>query len=169
MRHKRLKLCTVLLLGLGLTGLQAQTIFLKENSGNQTTYALNSIHKMTFSNGNITVHKTNNGTDVYTLSELRYLSFIDLITSNTTQSRQLSEANIITYPNPVSDKLSIDLNGLTGNAIISILTLEGKLLKEQKTNGTNTVILNLHQLPQGIYLCRYSSITEIKTVKIIKQ
>ena len=37
MRHKRLKLSAVLLLGLGLTGLQAQTMYVKESSGSTFT------------------------------------------------------------------------------------------------------------------------------------
>src|SRR5690554_5092155 len=60
MRHKRLKLSAVLLLGLGLTGLQAQTMYVKESSGTQTAYALSNIQKMSFSSGNLTVTKTDN-------------------------------------------------------------------------------------------------------------
>lgn len=55
MRHKRLKLSAVLLLGLGLTGLQAQTMYVKESSGTQTAYTLSNIQKMSFSSGNLTV------------------------------------------------------------------------------------------------------------------
>ncbi|MEY3451220.1 MAG: hypothetical protein RL711_1046 [Bacteroidota bacterium] len=49
MRQKRLKLSAVFLLGLGLTGLQAQTMYVKEKSGTQTAYTLSSLRKMTFS------------------------------------------------------------------------------------------------------------------------
>lgn len=41
MTHKKLKFSAVLLLGLGLTGLQAQTMYVKESSGTQTAYAVN--------------------------------------------------------------------------------------------------------------------------------
>ena len=43
MRHKRLKLSALLLLVIGLTGLQAQTMYVKENNGTQTTEQLNLI------------------------------------------------------------------------------------------------------------------------------
>ena len=163
------KLSAVLLLGLGLTSLQAQTMYVKKSSGTQTAYTLSNVRKMTFSGGNATVHKTDNTTSVYALSGLRYLNFTDLTTSISEQPMLLASAALITYPNPVNNVLNIDLTGEASEGSVSILTLEGKLLQEQKTNGANTVTLNLSQLPQGIYLCRYVSTTDIKTVKIIKQ
>lgn len=169
MRHKKLKLSAVLLLGLGLSGLQAQTMYVKESSGTQTAYTLSNVRKMTFSGGNATIQRTDNSTGIYTLNGLRYLNFTDLTTSNAGQPMLLASATLITYPNPVNDLLTIDLTGAATGGTISILTLEGKLLQEQKTNGANTVTLNLSQLPQGIYLCRYVSTTKIKTVKIIKK
>lgn len=168
MRYKRLILSAVLLLGLGLTGLQAQTMYVKESSGTQTAYTLRSVQKMTFSSGNVTVQKKDNSTAVYALSDLRYLNFQDLITG-LEQPVQQGAFNLIIYPNPVADVLNIDLTGVTTGGTISILTLEGKVLQEQKNDGVNTITLNLSQLPQGIYLCRYASTTEIKIVKIIKQ
>lgn len=169
MRHKRLKLSGVLLLGLGLTGLQAQTMYVKENSGTQTAYTLSSIQKITFSGGNATIQKTDNSTDVYALSELRYLNFANPITRISEPTDQLTHSTLITYPNPVIDLLNIDLKGMTGEGTISILTLEGKEIQKQNTNGSSLIILNLSQLPKGIYLCRYSNAKEIKTIKIIKQ
>jgi len=169
MRHKRLKLSAVLLLVLGLTGLQAQTMYVKQSSGTQTSYTLSSIQKMTFPSGSVTVQKTDNSTGVYDLSGLRYLNFIDISTSIADQPMQLGNAKFITYPNPVTDVLNVDITDISSEVTISILSLEGKVLQTHKNKGTNTVILNLSQLPQGIYLCRYSNALEIKTVKIIKQ
>ena len=78
-------------------------------------------------------------------------------------------SNILnTYPSPVEDILNVDLTGLDAGSI-SILTIEGKLLQEHKTEGKSTITLNLNQLSQGLYLCRYVNENEIKTVKIIKQ
>lgn len=168
MRHKRLQLSAVLLLGIGLTGLQAQTMYMQESSGVQTAYTLSNMQKIIFSGGNITFQKTDNTIDVYPLSELKYLSFKDYSTG-IEEHMQMGSANLITYPNPINDVLNIDLTGVENKGTISILTFEGKLLKVQKSYGANTLTLNLSQLPQGIYLCRYVSITEIKTIKIIKQ
>jgi len=168
MRHKRLKLCTVLLIGFGLAGLQAQTVYVMEKSGTQNAYSLNNIRKMTFSGGNATVQKTDNSTVVYTLSGLRHLSFRNIPTIIVEQAIHPDNANMITYPNPVTDALFIDLTGIACEGKISILNLNGKVLQTLNTSANSIVKINLSQVPQGIYLCRYSSPLEIKTVKIIK-
>ncbi|SDD19390.1 T9SS type A sorting domain-containing protein [Williamwhitmania taraxaci] len=169
MRHKRLKLSAVLLLGLGLTGLQAQTMYVKQSNGTQTAYALSNVRKMTFSAGNVTVQKTDNTTGVYALSGLKYLSFQDF-TNGINEPQTAAGSTLYAYPNPVADMLTIDLTGTkNGEGHISILNLEGKVMQKQQTEGTGIVSLNLSQLPQGIYLCRYTNGTETKTVKIIKQ
>ena len=169
MRQKRLKLSGILLLGLGLTGIQAQTMYVKEKSGTQTAYTLSSIRKMTFSGGNATVQKTDNSTGIYSLSGLSYLNFTDLTTGITEPTAQLGQSNLITYPNPVIDMLNIDLTGVTGEGTISILTLEGKVIQTQNISGNSLATFSLSRLSKGIYICRYSSTSEIKTVKIIKQ
>ena len=169
MRHKKVKVCVVLLLGLGLTGLQAQTMYVIESNDTQTDYALSNIRKMTFSGGNATIQKTDNSTGVYALSGLRYLNFTDLTTSLREQPMWLDNANLFTYPNPVTDVLNIDLTGVTDEGTISILTLDGKVMQTHKTIMSSIVSIDISHLPQGIYLCRFSNALEIKTVKIIKQ
>ncbi len=169
MRQKRLKFSAVFLLGLGLTGLQAQTIYIKVKSGNQTAYTLSSTRKMTFSGGNAIIQKSDNSSIVYALSELRYLNFTNLSTGITEPRVQIGNSNFVIYPIPVTDVLNIDLTGLTGELTLSILTLEGKEILKQTTNGGSLISLNLNHLSEGIYLCRYANAAEIKTVKFIKQ
>lgn len=169
MRQKPLKLSALLLLGLGLTGLQAQTMYVTEKSGTQTAYALSSIRKMTFSGGNATIQKTDNSTGVYAISGLSYLNFTDLSTGITESTMQLGVSNLITYPNPVKELLNIDLSNLPAEGTISILTLDGKMIQTLNINGNSLITLNISNLVQGIYLCRYSNAEVIKTVKIIKQ
>ncbi len=169
MRHKRLNLSAILVLGLGLTGLQAQTMYVKQSNGTQTAYALSNVRKMTFSSGNVTVQKTDNTTGVYALSGLRYLSFQDF-TTGISEPQMPAGNTLLTYPNPVVDMLYIDLTGIkNGEGRISILNLEGKVMQTQKTSGMGMVTFNLSQLARGIYLCRYANMAETKTVKIIKK
>jgi len=261
MRRKRLKLSVVLLLGFGITGLQAQTMYFKESSGTQTAYTLSSVQKITFSTENVTVQKTDNSIRMYALSDLKRLYFTDnpvdviaptaptnlttieqttttislswnastdnvgvtyyliykdgvkidsvstvsytatglsestnylftviardaannvsaasnVLSATTSTTTSINDLKITTstilntYPNPVTELLTIDLTGAATGGTISILTLEGKVLKTQKTDGENMITLDLEQLPKGIYLCRYETATEIKKVKIIKQ
>ena len=169
MKHKRLQIIALLLLGTGLTGLQAQTMYVKQSNGTQTAYAYSNLRKMTFAPGIVTVQKTDNTTAVYALSSIKYLSFYDF-TTGINESQTAAVNTLLTYPNPASDMLNIDLRR-TKNEVgrISILNIEGKVMQTQKTSGMGILTINLSQLPQGIYLCRYTSGTETKTVKIVKK
>ena len=166
---KSIGMAALLAFNFSLSTVFAQTMYVKQSNGTQTAYALSNVRKMTFSAGNVTVQKTDNTTVEYLLSGMKYLSFQDFTTGINEQ--QMAAGNtLLTYPNPVNDVLKIDLRGTKNQGgSISILTLDGKVMQTQQTEGTGTVTLNLSQLPQGIYLCRYSSGTETKTVKIIKQ
>jgi hypothetical protein len=170
MRHKRLKLSTVLLLGLGLTGLQAQTMYVKENIGTQTAYALSNIQKMSFSSGNLNVTKTDNTNGVYALNNLRHLNFKDLSTK-IEQPLSFQNEMLIVYPNPVTNVLNIDLTGtVQEEGTLSIFNFEGKaVLNRQVSHHAGVISLNIGHLPKGLYLCRYANMTETRTVKIIKQ
>ena len=110
MKHKQLKLIALLLLGLGLTGLQAQTMYVKQSNGTKTAYALSNVRKMTFTPGDVTVQKTDNTTVVYALSGLKYLSFQDF-TVGIDKPQTAAGNTLLTYPNPVSHMLTIDLTG----------------------------------------------------------
>jgi hypothetical protein len=169
MQRKQLKLSAVLLLILGLTGLQAQTMYVKQTNGTQTAYALSSVRKMTFSGGNVTVTKTNNSTGVFALNALRYMNFTDLSTSIekplAVQNQMLSA-----YPIPASNVLNVNLTGTAqGEGTLSILNFEGKTVLSRQISHAGVLSLDIGHLPKGIYLCQYSNATELKTVKIIKQ
>ena len=169
MKHKRLKSSFVLLLGLGLTGLQAQTMYVNESSGTQTAYVLSNIQKMSFSSGNLTVTKTDNSSNVYALSDIRHLNFSDT-TSGLNEPLTAQNQILSVYPNPISDILNINLTGIgRGEGTLSILNFEGKTLLSRQVNNEGILSLDISHLPTGIYLCRYSNATEKKTVKIIKQ
>jgi len=167
MRHKRLKLSAILLLGLGLTGLQAQTMYVKELNGSQSAYVLSNIRKMSFTLGSLNVIKTDNSVNVYAVNNLRYLNFID--NSLKIKEQVVQKEGIITYPNPIINVLKVDISGLSKNGIISIISLDGKTIKTEHIKNKEVLLFDLSDLPQGIYLCRYINLSETKTVKIIKQ
>ena len=172
MRHKKLKLSAILLLGLGLTGIQAQsTLYVKEHSGIQTPYTLSSIRKLTFPTGNITVNKTNGSTSTFALSNIRYLNFIDL-TTNVSQVGIQESSNIILYPNPVIDQLQISYESIkAGNVQVEIIDVQGKVLHQQtiiSQNGTNHALISVSQLPKALYVFRLQSGDKIEIIKFLK-
>ncbi len=172
MQHKLLISCVILLFGFALTGVPAQTMNIKESSGTQVTYSLNSVQKMTFSEGNVNVLKIDNSIVGYSLSGLRYFNFskVEDVTSIISEpSIFLDFSTLNAYPNPVLDLLTIDLSGIMGEGIITIMTLEGKTIQMQTAIGKELITMNLSSLSNGIYLCRYSGTEEVRTVKIVKQ
>jgi hypothetical protein len=168
MRHKRLKLSAIILLGLGLTGLQAQTLYVKAKSGTQTPYTLSDIKKMTFSSGNLSVNKKAGGTDAYALTNLRYLSF-----NLTTEVEEMTstDSRFIVYPNPVNTELNLQFNEMKNQPMsIEILSIDGRVVyNEQLQRNVTTHKVNISELPNGLYLCRITSGTAIETTKFIKQ
>ena len=77
MRHIRLQLSVILLLGLGLTSIQAQnnTMYVRPTIGDQTEHSVGDIGRMTFSEGNISITETTGSSENYSLTGMRYLSF----------------------------------------------------------------------------------------------
>lgn len=170
MRQKKLKMSVLLLLGLGLTGLKAQTMYVKENNGMQNSCELNSLRKLTFSDGNATIHKNDNSSNVYSLDGLSYISFINYSTDIKEQQLQNCKISLIAYPNPVTDILNIELKGFENeNGIINILSIEGRILLTQRIKKHGILSINLSNFPKGIYLCRYVNGLETKVEKIIKK
>ncbi len=167
MKNKQLILSVVLLLGIGLTGLQAQTMYVMETGGEQTSYALNDIRKLTFEDASVTITETGGTTTTYEVANLRYFSFDDYTGVLETEQTAF-ELN--SFPNPVNDILNIDLSGAKNtNSTISIFSLEGKLLQTKQIAESGIISFDVSSLPAGMYICRYSNETEVKTVKIIKQ
>lgn len=169
MKYKRIKLIVMLVLGTGIIGLRAQTMYLNEIGDIQTSYALSSIRKMSFSSGNLTVIKNNNSSVVKTLSGLKNLSFKNYST-DISESANDNYVSLHTYPNPVQNILNIDVVGIdTADGAIRIYNLEGRLVYTQQFTGKSSISINMSRFTSGLYLCRYSDRTKTKTVKILKQ
>lgn len=169
MRHKKTKLILFFLIGLGFFELQAQSLYVKEIAGTQTTYTLSNISKISFSPGSLTISLFDNSHEEYVLDSLRYLSFSDS-TAVSIESKKNTKQIISIYPNPVSEELRIDISGTEcPNGTLNILSIDGKLLKTQQISSLGITLVNMRQLPRGTYICQFSCEAEIKTVKIIKQ
>jgi len=82
----------------------------------------------------------------------------------------ISELN--TYPNPVKNNLTIELN-LTENTQIEIVATDlignivAKIINESMTIGINTIQWNVNNLPNGVYLLNIKSNNSIKTKKLV--
>ena len=57
---------------------------------------------------------------------------------------------VIVYPNPSTDYLSINLPECSGDIYLYLTDTEGKVVKKSR----NTTIVNVSDLPKGIYLLK---------------
>lgn len=88
-------------------------------------------------------------------------------TNQVLSTEEVSENNVILFPNPVKDKLTLENPDLKITNI-QIINTEGKLILQQKINSIKTEI-DFSALSKGIYFIRIESDGKIiKTEKVIK-
>jgi hypothetical protein len=169
MKQKRFKMSALLLFCLGLTSIQAQTMYLHKNIGTQDEYYLSNVRKMSFSEGNLIVSSKNGQEDKHSLTEIKYLNFNNLIT----EFHELlpsENAELQLYPNPVKDVLNLK-NTTENKEGISIIihSTDGKTVYfKALDNKADNFQINVSGLPKGIYLLRISNGKAVKSSKFIK-
>jgi hypothetical protein len=166
------KVIIIILLLLSLTGVYAQNaLCLMERSGAQTPISLDNIRKLTFTEGNMTVFKTDGNSSNYKLGNLQYLSFID---QASIISKMISgEKSCFTvYPNPVVDQLQIRFVSTTYEPVqLTILNMLGVVLHQQTTisqNGTNHILIQVPNLSSGLYICHLQYGIKTESIKFLK-
>ncbi|MFW5835374.1 MAG: T9SS type A sorting domain-containing protein [bacterium] len=165
MQHKQLKLSAVLLLGLGLTGLQAQeslntTGGNTSGSGGSVSYTLGQL-----------VYQTHTGTSGQVAEGAQQPHEISVVTG-------IEEAKGITlslsaYPNPTADYLTLEIKDFEISSLhYQLYDMQGKLLQSEKITGKQTTIVMSNLLPDT-YVVRVikmqgSAPQEVKIFKVIK-
>lgn len=161
MRHKRLKLFVILLLGLGLTGLQAQTSV--NASGGKASGSGGSV---SHSVGQV-VYTTNSGTNGSVIQGVQQPFEISVVTG-------LEEAKGITllvtaYPNPTTDYLTLRIDKFEiSNLSYQLYDMNGRLLQNEKITGSQTSIVMSNLVPATYFVKVTQGNEEVKTFKIIK-
>ncbi len=167
---RHLAVAVVLLTGIFcFSNVMAQNMMVKESSGTMTSYALKDIASLSFSDGSLTVTKSDNSTGSYTLSSLDKLSFGDVDTRIQLVRNDVSE-NLSVYPNPAGNLINIDLSENNGNsAVVQLINLSGQMVQSVQVNQSGVISMDISSLSRGVYVCRYINGSEIKTVKVIKK
>lgn len=172
MRHKKLKTCAVLLLSLGLAGMQAQTkLNVNPKTGAITPFTLNEVKSITFSSGNMYVTKKGGISNSYQLSNIRYLNFESLLTDNF-QANIIHDSQLILYPNPVINDLHVQFKSSEECGRLIIFDLQGRIILQQNLNcqeGKNIISVSVNKLSSGIYICRLITGSKIEESKFVKQ
>ena len=72
------------------------------------------------------------------------------------------------YPNPVSQQLNIEVAGkIDGNAKVIVTDMVGKTVRTIAMTG-NTAVVDMNNLPSGIYMIKYSDNSQSSVIKVTK-
>jgi len=161
MKQKMMKLSALLLLGLGLTGLQAQEVILPsggnaKGSGGSVSYSVGQI-----------VCSTQTGTNGSIVEGVQQPYEISVVSGV-----EEEEISLIckAYPNPTSDFLTLKVDTERSRSVsYQIFDISGKLIEARiVTDGETTI--SMVNLKPAIYLLRVTdNQREVKTFKIVKR
>jgi hypothetical protein len=105
-------------------------------------------------------NNANNATNCYTLR---------VALGTATRGEELiTRQSIQAYPNPASNNVMIQLDGLDSKADISVFDVYGKMVLQQTTTR-NLTSVDISKLSAGIYLIKVKSSKSESTLKIVKE
>ncbi|MBD3636255.1 MAG: T9SS type A sorting domain-containing protein [Crocinitomicaceae bacterium] len=88
-------------------------------------------------------------------------------------SDQENTLGLTVYPNPVSEKTKITLNGAGEMSVITIHSALGQqidiIYQGELTNGINTFEYNMSGLAKGVYIIKVESEGRVQTIKLVKE
>lgn len=161
MRHKKLKLSAVLLLGLGLTGLQAQES-VNATGGN----ASGSGGSASYSVGQV-VYTTNTGTNGSVAQGVQQPYEISVVTA--IEEAKGINLSVSAYPNPTTDYLTLEVKDFELSTLyFQLYDMNGKLLQSEKITGNQTSIVMSNLVPATYFVKVTQGNKEVKTFKITK-
>ncbi len=162
MKYKQLMMCAFFLSGMSLAILKAQEAM--PASGGEASGGGGSV---SYSIGQV-MYTTNTGTSGSATQGVQQAYIISEI-SGIEQSKGITLEYSV-YPNPTIDFLNLRIRNYNNmNLTYQILDVDGKLLKNEKTEGEVTTI-SMKDLIPGVYFLRVSgNKKEVKTFQIIKK
>jgi len=164
MKYKKLKFSALLLLGLGLTGLQAQES-VNATGGN----ASGSGGTVSYSVGQV-VYTTNIGTNGSVAQGVQQPYEISVVTG--LEEAKGINLTVSAYPNPTTDYLTLEVDASTTLSIQSmayqLYDMQGKLLQNEKITSNQASIVMSNLVPATYFVKVIQGNKEVKTFKIIK-
>jgi hypothetical protein len=81
---------------------------------------------------------------------------------------ELQESRLSLYPNPATDKITVELSGAVKESTVSIVNIEGQqLITHQITQPTT--IFDVSNLPSGVYFVQLTNDRMVEVGKFVKQ
>ena len=138
------------------------SITIERLAGKDMTFALARVGKLAFANDSIyLVAHNGNILGKEAQSKTRKVIFCDVETEKPSATSQVSDNNILVFPNPAEDHIIV--NGLEAGSTIRIYANDGKLLEATIAEST-TATLQVSHLAQGTYLLQINT-TIVKFIK----
>jgi len=94
-----------------------------------------------------------------TIANLFHQEFTARYNEVTLSTDDLVETEIKLYPNPAIDQITLEFNGGGDAAIVSVYSLDGKVISQKNINsfnGSNRLVLDVSNLSAGLYLLQYN-------------
>lgn len=171
MKYKRINSRLLFVLLFWLSSLNAQDLVIKKNTGEENTYALNDVKKITFETGKLAVHLTDGSEPQLDQANMQYLTYKNLVTSANTEEKTANERLLI-FPNPAIEELYISYPLFAGQPLaVEIVSITGKVVYRQDVDipeGTNNSV-DISTFPNGIYLYRSYHKNTVLTAKFLKR
>ncbi len=161
MKYKKFKLSAILLLGLGLTGLQAQTSV--PTSGGNASGSGGTASYSVGQDG----YTTNTGTNGSVAQGVQQPYEISVVTGF--EEAKGIDLTISAYPNPTTDYLTLQVKDFKLSTLnFQLYDIQGKLLQSEKITGNQIGIFMSSFAPATYFLKVNKGNKELKTFKIIK-
>jgi len=162
MLKKRLQLSAILLFGIGLTGLQAQTS-VNTTGGN----ASGGGGSASYTVGQI-VYQTHTGTNGSVAAGAQQHYEISVVTA--IEQAKTINLSVTAYPNPAADYLTLNISEFKLSGLsYQLFDMSGKLLSNEKITGSQTQIIMSQLVPASYLLVVKQGNIGLKTFKIVKK
>jgi hypothetical protein len=78
--------------------------------------------------------------------------------------------SVSVYPNPCQERLFVSVDNMNqSELLITLLTLDGRMIKTERPASGSTVEVDMSGLPAGVYLVAVSNGKERKVVKVVRE
>ncbi len=107
-----------------------------------------------------------------TASGKTYGEELDFEITSSLSSIDINSLDITLYPNPATNTTTINIKGVDGKVIISIIDIQGRTITSVDKNSSENEIkhsFDLEGLAKGVYYIRVDAKNSIKTQKLIVQ
>lgn len=170
---KKLLLLSVSFLGLsGLTF--GQDLIVTLTNGNTETFSVSNIQSIKFGAEEMMLYEMDGTVNTWNIENINKYAFDGV--ANVDESVNISTDELNIYPNPSSDKVTINYtSNVSGNISISIYDMNGRMVREiyrgEHSDETEKVwnAKESANVQSGKYLCKISTQSKVITKSIVIQ